>query len=478
MALLGAAGVSAAFAGSTEARRGERGRRGGGRPWDDWEADVNAHGNSLSELGALSTTTNGTPIADFAGENLSVDDGTLNAEGTPESIHFASDYPGDTLDRKLDAILDSLPTEQPGHRIVVSAPDPEDPAAYEGTPAWRFESPITIDNNVGKLVFDMGWTIVYATRPMESFFVVGPDGKTENITLNGGMFYARGNLDQSFVDIRGAGHMHVSEMYLQSLEGRNSVPAGIRLADYHGSSELTIEGVEVTGCRDGFLAEQKADVPYGAAFDLDIYNWRAGGGENAVRIDGGVAINLDSIQTGGASVQSVSDSVVKLENSVNSTRKVFISNVRERHNSMDFHSGVTVADVTDGEGDRHDGVYIQNVDVSNAEYSTDVEYVTRYDQQNLRPAPTVRENADGSTRWFDGGVEKRDAVSAHEFRTGGDPAFVVGDEDVRIVGAGAGVILTAPDGESEYRLRVDADGDLVTEAVEEGRRSANGRRGD
>lgn len=465
--LLAGTGAASAQAGT--------GNGNGTQPWYDWDADVDAGENALTNLGSLSMESGDASISDLTGTNLSVADGTLNASGgVPGSIHVVTEYPGETLDQKVDNVLaalpdgDDIPNQQPGHRIVIPAPDPDDPAAADGLPAWRVESPMTIGNNTGKLVFDMGWTLVYATDTIESFFVIGPDEKTENITLNGGMFYAKGNLDRSFVDIQGLGHGHLSRMYLQNLEGRNTVPAGIRLADYHGSSELTVHDTEVTGCTDAFLAEHGSeDVPYGPAFDLDIYNWRGGGGEHSIRIDGGATINLDSIQCGGHPLQSVSESIVKLENSVTSVRKVSIQNVRERHNAMEYHSGVTVADVTDGSGDRHDGVYIQNVDCYNAAVGTDLEYVTHYDQQNIRPAPAVGDDAAGSTRWFDDGVERHHTEEAHAFHAGEGPTFVVDDADVRVPGAGNGAVLTTPDGSARYRLRVDNDGSLVTEQVTE-----------
>ncbi|UHQ98495.1 hypothetical protein HYG81_23235 (plasmid) [Natrinema zhouii] len=470
LGLLGTAGLGAVLAGTASADGN------GNQPWHEWDANVNANGHSLTELGALTTAANDAAIADFAGENLDVDDdGVLNAEGSPDSIHVVTDYPGETLDQKLENVLDALPegddipNRQPGHKIVIPAPDPDDPAAADGLPAWRFESPVEIDNNTGKLVFEMGWTLIYATESIESFFVIGPDEKTENINLYGGMFYAQENIERSFIDIQGVGHMHISRMYLQNLAERNSVPAGIRLADYHGSSELTITDTEVTGCRDGFLAEYGSDdVPYGPSFDLDISNWRAGGGEHSIRIDGGASITLDSIQVGGHPLQSVSEDIIRLENSVNETRSVSISNVHERHNAMDYNSGVRVADVTDGEGPRHNGIFVENVDLFHAEYSTDIEYASYFDQQNLRPAPKVRDDAVGSTRWFDSGVQKHETYSSHEFHAGGSPTFTVDEDDVRIDSAGNGAVLTTPDGQSRYRVRVDNDGNLVTEEVEDG----------
>ncbi|WP_207592675.1 hypothetical protein [Halomontanus rarus] len=397
------------------------------------------------------------------------------ASETPASIHVVTEYPGETLDEKLERVFETLPGEgqgrQSGHRIVIPAPDPDDPAAIAEGPDWRVESPIVVDDLLGKVVFELGWTRLRATAPIEHFLVVGPDDKTAHVTLEGGMFYANGNVERSFVDIRGVGHMHVDRTYLESLEGRNSVPAGIRLRDYHGTSEVTITDTEVTGCRDGFLAEHGVDdVPYGAAFDLDIYNWRGGGGEHSIRIDGGVGITLHSIQVGGHPIQSVSDSIVKLENAVTPVRNVSISNVRERHNAMAYDSGVAAVDVTDGEGDRHDGLYVRNVDCHHAARSTDLEYVAAFDQENLRPPPRVGDSADGSTRRFDGdgGVQRHETTGTHAFYAGGsaEPTAVVDERDVHLSQAGGGIVLTTPDGDRRFRLRVDDDGTPITEELE------------
>lgn len=62
--------------------RGRSGRGGRGQPFYDWQDDVDANGNDLVDLGALSTVDTQTPIRDFAGENLSVDDGVLHADAS------------------------------------------------------------------------------------------------------------------------------------------------------------------------------------------------------------------------------------------------------------------------------------------------------------------------------------------------------------------------------------------------------------
>jgi hypothetical protein len=77
-ALVGA-GVGLGLLHGSEPRRAGAGpRRKGSRPWN---RDVDARGNRLLDLGGLSTTgmDEGAVIADFAGNNLSIDDNRLNA---------------------------------------------------------------------------------------------------------------------------------------------------------------------------------------------------------------------------------------------------------------------------------------------------------------------------------------------------------------------------------------------------------------
>jgi len=470
---------------ATDQETARRGTAGTGRGTTDrvtgagdrgartWDGDVDAAGHDLRDLGSLGLAGTDGQVSDLAGEGLAVDDGTLSTDPSvdairPESHHLVNEYPGDTLDQKLTAAIDRAAETavKSGHRFVVAPPDPDDPAADDG-PAWRLENPVVIDRNRGGYHFDFGRTRVHATDEMESMFVVGPDEKTEGIAIEGGTFGAMGNLRRSFVDVQGIGHMWIDRVYLAGGVdyGRNSVPAGIRLADGHGTSELTITDTEVTGCTDGFLATQTADVPYGAAFDLDIYNFRAGGGETSVRIDGGVGVNLHSIQAGGHPVQSVSDSIVRFENGRNAVRKADVSFVRERHNAMDFHSGVRTVDVTSGSGPRHEGVAIRNVDVHHAEYGTDLNHVVGFDQQHVRPPPApVGPESSGTSRWYDRS-QVFDSTRGHEFRVDGDAAVTVAAGGLRHTGDGSGPILTTPDGNERYRLRLDDDGAIVTEAV-------------
>lgn len=485
LAMLGAVGALGALSGcngsadesetpTTRAGTATATDTSGGSSARRWDRDVDAAGHTLSNVGALGFEGDDQSVRGLTGGSLTVgDDGALSVDDGvvtdfPAGYHVVSEYPGDTLDQKLSAAIEAADASslKTGHRFVVSPPDPTDPAATdEGT--WRFEDPVVIDRDRGGYYFDFGRTHVQVTSEIDSLFVIGPDEKAEGITMSGGVFGAGGNLGRSFIDVQGIGHMIIENMYLAGgvSHGRNSVPAGIRLADAHGTSELTVTNTEVTGCTDGFLATPTADVPFAAAFDLDIFNFRAGGGETSVRIDGGVGVNLHSIQAGGHPVQSVSDSIVRFENSRDAVRKSNVSVVRERHNSMGFHSGVRAVDVTDGSGPRHDGISVQTVDVQHAQYGTDLNYVDHFDQQTVRPPPApVGARSSGASRWT-GRKQVFDSTRGHEFRADGTARLSVDGQGVRIAGAGSGPILTTPDGSSHYRLRVANDGSLVTEAV-------------
>lgn len=462
MAALGSVGVGALLTGSATAEGCSCAN--GGSP-HTWNADVDAGGNALTNLGSLSTAANATGITDFAGQNLSIDDeGALNArEEIPDSIHIATDYPGETLDEKINNILEEVPSAdpflppgQPGHRIVVPAPDPSDPAALDGpegeeTPIWRWENPVVFENNRGKIVLDMGWTLIFATAEFESFFVIGPDEKTENITINGGFLYARDNLQRSFIRVGNAGHCHFEEQYLQSLEG--TTPMGI---EFESGTELNVTGVEVTGCTNSLVARN--------VVDLDVINHRGGGGENSVVLDGCRGANVHSVHTGSTEPQSVRNDVVRLENGVGPNLNVTITAIRSVLQAFDHHAGVSAVDVTDGEGEKHRNVNIYSVNATGAEYGTDLQWVEDYDQQAITPEPSTAASS-GVTRHFADGVQSFDTADAHEFGVGNETTFTIGEDDVEVAGGGNGVVLTTPDGEQRYRLRVDDCGCLVTEKV-------------
>lgn len=464
LALLGT-GIGGLAMGSTSAQgRTEDGGGQGDQPWYDWDADVDAGGNTLSNLGCLSMAGDADQIRSITGGNLRVDDGVLDADEVPESIHFASNYPGETLDQKIANIIEEVPSAdpvlppgQPGHRIVVSAPDPADPAALdvdgEETPIWRWENPVVFDDNRGKIILDMGWTLIFATDEFENFFVIGPDQKTENITINGGFFYARDRLQESFIEFGNAGHCHLKELYLQSLEG--TTPMGVHIG---AGTEITLKGIEVTGCTNTVVAEN--------VVDLDILNHRGGGGENSIVLDGCRGVKVDSVHTGSTEPQSVRNDIVRLENSVGPNQNVTITAVRSILQAFDHHAGVNAVDTTDGEGEKHQNINIFGVDATGAEYGTVLDWVTDYDQQAIRPAP-AEPAPDGVTRQYQNGTQSIRTASAHEFKTADGPSFVVHEDDSEIVGPGNGLVLTTPDGSSQYRVHVDNEGDLVTEQVED-----------
>lgn len=460
LSLVGA-GLGSLAMGSASAGQGN-GNAGSNKPWYDWSADVDAHENALENLGTLSTASDSVEISSFTGRNLDVGgDGTLHAQGLPESIHVANNYPGDTLDEKIRNIVDEvpsadpvLPPNQPGHRIVVSGPDPEDPAALdvEGSevPIWRWEDPVVFDENLGKIVIDMGWTLIFATGELESFFIIGPDQKTENITLNGGFLYSRGNIQDSFVQFGDAGHCHLEELYLQSLE--ETTPKGIHI---RGGTEINVTGVEVTGCTNTLVAEN--------VVDLDVFNHRGGGGENSIVLDGCRGAAINSVHTGSTEPQSVRNDVVRLENEVGPNVNVTITGIRSILQAFDHHAGVSAVDVADG-GEKHRNINVFGVDATGAEYGTDLQWVTDYDQQAVSPAP-ADPDPNGVTRHYEAGINSVATKDAHEFDTESGTAFVVGDDDVRVTGDGSGVVLTTPDGEDQYRICLDNDGKLTTEPV-------------
>lgn len=459
LGLLSAVGVSAAAPGLASAQQDE----GSGQPWYEWDEEVDANGNALRNLGSLSMASGSTAISEFVGDNLSVDDGgTLNAQEFPESVHIANEYPGETLDEKIRNIIEDvpsadpvLPRNQPGHRIVVSAPDPEDSAALqvEGSdvPIWRWEAPVVFDDNRGKIVLDMGWTLVFATDTFESFFIIGPDEKTENITINGGFLYARDNLDDSFIQFGDAGHCHLREQYLQSLEGTS--PKGIHI---RGGTEISVNSVEVTGCTNSLVAEN--------VVDLDVFNHRGGGGENSIVLDGCRGVAINSVHTGSTEPQSVRNDVVRLENGNGPNTNVTITGVRSVLQAFEHHAGVSAVDVTGGDGDKHTNVNIYSVNATGAKHGTDLQWATDYDQQAITPAP-ADPAPHGATRHYDEGVQSFTTKDTHEFNTESGTAFVVDDEHARVPGPGSGIVLTTPDGDKRFRVRLNNNGELTTEKV-------------
>lgn len=54
------------------------------QPFYNWREDVDAGDHALQSLGALEMSASSTPIQDFTGDNLSVENGVLNAAGAPD----------------------------------------------------------------------------------------------------------------------------------------------------------------------------------------------------------------------------------------------------------------------------------------------------------------------------------------------------------------------------------------------------------
>lgn len=90
----------------------------GQQPWYRWDGDVDADGYGLRGLGSLEMDSTSEPIVEFAGENLSIDEGVLNAT-VPDEVNSAvnvvdiDDHGADPTgevpsDEALDAAIDEL----------------------------------------------------------------------------------------------------------------------------------------------------------------------------------------------------------------------------------------------------------------------------------------------------------------------------------------------------------------------------------
>ncbi|MFC7212682.1 hypothetical protein ACFQO4_01130 [Saliphagus sp. GCM10025334] len=111
MSALGVAGLGLV---SGQVGAQERSRQ----PWTRWEGDVHADGHDLLALGGLEMAATAERISDFAGQNLSVDEGVLNADvpeppSTLVDVIDIDDYGADPTgeepsDDALDAAIDDL----------------------------------------------------------------------------------------------------------------------------------------------------------------------------------------------------------------------------------------------------------------------------------------------------------------------------------------------------------------------------------
>jgi len=465
--MLGLAGLGGLglLSGTGAAKKGKSGR--------PWNRDVNADGHALSNLGSLSMGADDAAIEGFTGGNLAVgDDGALTAEETAESIHYVTNYPGETLDEKLRTIIDHVVENygsQAGHRIVIP-PAPADEEAGIGA-AWRFEEPVVLENNTGKIDFDFGGTLVFATDTIESFFIVGPDEKTEEVNFHGGYFYASGshddpNVTRSFFQVLGVGHQIIEDVYCQNLapdtggagerdESKN-VPIGIEITAEQGTSGVLVSRCSVTGCDEALRSE--------GVNGLTVEHFTGGGGDSSVVLDGCSKTTLQQVDVGSASIQSVKRDLIRLENDAGPNEKIRIAGVSETNGNYVVHAGVNAVDSANS-GEKHRGIAVSDVSVVHADYSTDMGAALDFDQRSLTPAPAYPA-PNGATRAYSEGTQTFATRNAHEFRVGGEAALTIEESDVTVAGPGNGAILTTPDGQSRYRVRVDNDGDLVTEEVQ------------
>ena len=131
MATLGAVGFGAALSGTANARGDRRGNGRGGhgnQPWHAWDADVDAGGHALTDLGALEVDHTYTAARDAAVVVWRDDDGTYHADGGDETI--AS---GEEPMPVVQAAVDALDGDRTTKETVSIATDLEVSDAHERT---------------------------------------------------------------------------------------------------------------------------------------------------------------------------------------------------------------------------------------------------------------------------------------------------------------------------------------------------------
>ncbi|WP_440767074.1 RICIN domain-containing protein [Natronorubrum sp. DTA7] len=120
MAILGAAGLGAALTETAAANErggsGSRNGRGGSgnQPWYEWDADVNAGGHALTNLGALDVDHTYTAARDAAVVVWRDDDGTYHADDQDETI-ASGDEPMAVVQEAVDALGEGRTTKATVH---------------------------------------------------------------------------------------------------------------------------------------------------------------------------------------------------------------------------------------------------------------------------------------------------------------------------------------------------------------------------
>lgn len=122
LTLLGIGGLGALSSGSASAQSKGKGKGNGGPPFYNWQEDVDANSHALSKLGSLSMSANTASIQDFAGDNLSVKDGVLNADTGGSQSGSVTDQ-GPWYDHTVQTTTELKETPVPTAAVEVVSPD-------------------------------------------------------------------------------------------------------------------------------------------------------------------------------------------------------------------------------------------------------------------------------------------------------------------------------------------------------------------
>lgn len=284
LSLLGLGSLGILSAGTAAAQ--ER----GGPPFYNWREEVDANGNDLTALGSLIMESNSTPIQDFAGENLTIQDGVLNATSPSQlwddsddddlleiadylgidistvktqqisNIRYARAYSGDSGGEKIQNAIAAADAAAGPNLVVVDGAGPDDVSGSSGAvsdvrseSAWKIVDTPEIPSNTTLLlancylfVADGADDSILRNRAAEN------GGFDENISIVGlGNAVLDGNKDNQTIFDRESGpaernigirFWHINDLEIRGLTLRNTAGWGIKVED---GKEWHIENIRV-----------------------------------------------------------------------------------------------------------------------------------------------------------------------------------------------------------------------------------------
>lgn len=400
MALLGLGGLGLT---ATQSAAGTS----AGPPFYDWREDVVANGYALSELGSLSMDHNDAPIRDFAGENLTIDDGTLHAD-VPTGVW--TDRSGDGLleTPRHDGIsVSSVRSES----VEISSQPTSDAEAVRRDYADSVFEPqgatdVTADRSAGVTLRNQG------AKPIHVSVTVGDDGPVGECRAELLVGEDPGSLRQWDLQRIDFGSERVNEV---SLTVSGTVPAG-----WHYRVDANTGGATLQRWREQDLA---GDLHRSARLDLTGVGSHADSGDGRdVWIDGDYAY-VGGGYSGGLFVWDVSNPAAP-------------ELVGQVHDGLDFGRGVQVA------GDVaylacRDSNEFATIDVSNPESPVILDRYQTEDGGDLDGARGIDVQPELGCAF----------VALGHFKSGGDPSL------------GEGLTVMDVSDPTDLRLAENLDGD-------------------